>query len=137
MSELYISDSNCKKDATLSNALKSINRSDALNELFLKIYVPLTKFPSWENDLFLWNFNLAGRKGTDLKLFLFSFSYSKGLKALSKSTIIVNIRHSLWKYDTFTSYVAKYQVLNFDLFLIFPAGRRGTDQLAGKKGTGI
>ena len=47
--------------------------SDALHELFLKISVPLEYVPSWENDLFLWDFRLAGRKGTDMKNFYFHF----------------------------------------------------------------
>ena len=49
------------------------DNSDALNELFLKISVPLENVPRWENDLFLWNFDLAGRIGTDLKTFYFHF----------------------------------------------------------------
>ena len=51
--------------------------SDALNELFLKMSVPLKNVPSWENDLFLWNFHLTGRKGNRSEHFLFSFLHSK------------------------------------------------------------
>ena len=36
--------------------------TDVLNELFLKTSVPLENVPSGENDLFLWNFHLAGKK---------------------------------------------------------------------------
>ena len=42
------------------------NRSDALNELFLKISkisVPLENIPCWENDLFFWDFTwLEGKE---------------------------------------------------------------------------
>ena len=51
--------------------------SDALYDLFFKISVPLENVPSWENDLFLWNIYLAGRKGTDLKILFFLFHILK------------------------------------------------------------
>ena len=51
--------------------------SDARNELFLKISAPRENVPSWENDLFLWNFHLAGRKGTDLGIFYLHFHVLK------------------------------------------------------------
>ena len=45
---------------------------------------------------------------------------------------ITKITHKT-AYNTLTGSVAKNYNLNFDLFLFVPAGRRRTDQLAGKK----
>ena len=83
--------------------------SDELNELFLKIPVPLENVSSWENDLFLWNLQLAGRKGTDLK-FHFTFSPSR----LSNQ----NHKNSLKKtYRTETQYNTELcsQKLDFEI----------------------
>ena len=45
--------------------LVSLHTTVALNELLLRISVPLENVPSWENDFSLENFHLAGRRGTE------------------------------------------------------------------------
>ena len=57
----------------LVETLINTQKCHALNERFLKISVPLENVTSWENDLFLCDFHLAERKGTDQKILYFHF----------------------------------------------------------------